>query len=116
MRVSPFLNERQTVANQVEALFKNKLKSELDVSFAQVALGEAQLLQEKAAGDVEAGEASLSAALGYHEQDHFELVDPDFFSTLPGDTNGYSNTAIIEFGCGCAFAEPVDAACVTAGN
>jgi outer membrane protein len=88
------LNTRQLFLDQVNALAANKLKSELDVSFAQVALGEAQLLQEKAAGDVEAGEASLSAALGYHEQDHFELVDPDFFSTLPGDISALIEAAL----------------------
>jgi outer membrane protein len=37
------VSERQTVANQVEALFKSKLKSELDFSFASVNLAEAKL-------------------------------------------------------------------------
>ena len=88
------LGTRQLLLDQVNALAANKLKSELDVSFAQVALGEAQLLQEKAEGDVEAGQASLSAALGYHEQHRFTLVDPDFSSALPSDISALIETAL----------------------
>ena len=36
------VNERQTVANQINELFKNKLKSELDLSFANVNLAQAK--------------------------------------------------------------------------
>ncbi len=36
--------ERQTVANQINEFFKNKLKSELDLSFANVNLAQAKLL------------------------------------------------------------------------
>jgi outer membrane protein len=38
------VSDRQTVAGQVGALFKNKLKSELDFSFANVNLAQAKLL------------------------------------------------------------------------
>ena len=38
------VNARQTVADQVGALFKSKLKSELDFSFASVNLAQAKLL------------------------------------------------------------------------
>ena len=38
------VSARQTVADQVEALFKNKLRSELDFSFASVNLAQAKLL------------------------------------------------------------------------
>jgi outer membrane protein len=88
------LQTRQLLLDQVNALAANKLKSELDVSFAQVALGEAQLLQEKAEGNVEAGQASLSAALGYHEEHHFDLVDPDIASVLPGDISALIEKAL----------------------
>jgi outer membrane protein len=88
------LHTRQLLLDQVKALAANKLKSGLDVSFAQVALGEAQLLQEKAEGDVEAGQASLSDALGYHEQHHFELFDPNLSSALPGDISALIEKAL----------------------
>jgi outer membrane protein len=81
------LNTRQLLLDQVNALAANKLKSQLDVSFAQVALGEAQLLQEKAEGDVEAAEASLSAALGDRELRRYTLVDPNLASALPDDVS-----------------------------
>jgi outer membrane protein len=59
------LDARQVLVNQVTALASHQLRSELDVSFAQVALDEVQLLQQKAEGDLEAAQANLAAALGY---------------------------------------------------
>src|SRR5208283_2547719 len=38
------VKDRQTVSDQVGALFKSKLKSELDLSFANVNLAQAKLL------------------------------------------------------------------------
>ncbi len=38
------VSARQTVADQVEALFKSKLRSQLDFSFANVNLAQAKLL------------------------------------------------------------------------
>ncbi len=57
--------DRQTVADQVGALFKNKLKSELDFSFANVNLAQAKLLLLDAQNNVNAALASLSAVLGF---------------------------------------------------
>jgi outer membrane protein len=59
------LRARQFLVDQVSALAAHKLRSELDVSFAQVALEEVRLLQQKAEGDAEAAQAALAAALGY---------------------------------------------------
>ena len=67
---------RQLVSDQVTELQKNKLKSGLDVSFANVDLAQAQLLQIQAQNDLDAALADLSAALGYSDQRTFSLVEP----------------------------------------
>ena len=66
---------RQLLLDQVTALATNKLRSELDVSFAQVALEEGRLLLQKAQNNMDAAMASLSTALGYHEFHQFQLVE-----------------------------------------
>ncbi len=72
---------RQTVAarkllvEQVTTLAKNQLKSELDVSFAEVSLEQAELLLQKAEGDVNGAMASLGAALGRRDTSTFILAD-----------------------------------------
>lgn len=66
---------RQLVADQVSTLAKNKLKSGLDVSFANVDLSQAQLLLVQAQNDLQASFADLSASLGYAEQKILQLVD-----------------------------------------
>ena len=48
------LSARQILVNQVTALASRQLRSELDVSFSEVAFQEARLLQQKAEGDADA--------------------------------------------------------------
>jgi outer membrane protein len=67
--------ERQTVADQVQALFNAKLKSSLDLSFAQVNLAQAKLLLLDAQNNNDAALASLSAVLGYPTLQHYDLVE-----------------------------------------
>jgi outer membrane protein len=69
------LETRQLLADQVTALATNKLRSELDVSFAQVELEQARLLLQKSRSDAAAAMATLSTALGYHEYHQFQLVE-----------------------------------------
>ena len=69
------LATRQLLGDQVTALATNKLRSELDVSFAQVQLQQARLLIEKAQNDADAGMATLSTALGFREFHEFQLVE-----------------------------------------
>ncbi|HEX4264780.1 MAG TPA: TolC family protein [Verrucomicrobiae bacterium] len=69
------LDTRQLLLDQVTVLASNKLKSELDVSFARVALEEGQLLLQRAQNNFEASLASLSTALGFREFRRFNLVE-----------------------------------------
>jgi outer membrane protein len=66
---------RQLVVDQVTALAQSKLKSTLDVSFANVNLSEAKLLLASAENDVQAASAALSTALGYPDQRVFTLSE-----------------------------------------
>lgn len=66
---------RQLVADQVSELAKNKLKSGLDVSFANVNLQQAKLLLVKAQNDLQSAFAELSQALGYQQERSFVLVE-----------------------------------------
>ncbi|HTY87486.1 MAG TPA: TolC family protein [Candidatus Acidoferrum sp.] len=66
---------RQLLLEQVAALATNKLRSDLDVSFAQVELEQARLLVQKSQNDADAAMANLSTALGFHEYHPFQLVE-----------------------------------------
>ena len=72
---------RQTLTDQVSALTSSKLRSDLDLSFAQVNLSQAKLLQLNARNDLDAARAALSAVLGYDRQMDIRLVDDE--ATLP---------------------------------
>jgi outer membrane protein len=63
------------VADQVTELAKSKLKSGLDVSFANVNLAEAKLLLAAAENSVQAAFAELSTAMGYEQQQAFDLAE-----------------------------------------
>lgn len=66
---------RQQVESQVDELAKNKLRSSLDLSFAQVNLSQAKLLELDAQNNVESTVAALTAVLGFDKQVRYELVD-----------------------------------------
>jgi len=69
------VNARQVVADQVGALAKNKLKSELDLSFANVNLAQAKLLLLDAQNNDKSALAGLSAVLGYSALQDWTLVE-----------------------------------------
>ncbi|WP_353070690.1 TolC family protein [Tunturiibacter gelidoferens] len=69
------VSARQTLTDQVSALTSSKLRSDLDLSFAQVNLSQAMLLQLNAQNDLDSAKAVLSAVLGYDKQMNFQLVD-----------------------------------------
>jgi len=79
------VKERQLVSDQVTALEQNKIKSGLDVSFANVDLAQAKLLLIQAQNDVESSFAQLSAALGYARERSFQLVEQPLPPAPPGD-------------------------------
>lgn len=82
------VNTRQTLADQVLALTKSNLKSTLDLSFAQVNLSEAKLLQLDAQNNLDASMASLDAVLGFQQQQVYKLVDStDTLPLPPADAN-----------------------------
>jgi len=69
------VDTRQLLLDRVSILAENKLKSELDVSFARVALEDGKLLLQKARNDFDSSMASLSTVLGLREQQYFNLVE-----------------------------------------
>lgn len=74
---------RQTLSDQVGVLFKNKLKSQLDFSFANVNLAQARLLLLDAENNENAALATLSAVLGYSDFHDFQPVDDTTPITSP---------------------------------
>ena len=77
------VSARQLVSNQVTALANSNLKSQLDVSFANVNLADAQLLLSQAQNAVQAAEAELAAALGLPGQVTFTLQPEPMPDLLP---------------------------------
>lgn len=86
---------RQTLADQVTALAKSKLKSELDVSFANVSLAQAKLAQSQAQNDVHAASAQLSEAMGYDDARDFQLVDEPGPDTAPPTLETMLKTGLV---------------------
>ncbi|HMD41411.1 MAG TPA: TolC family protein [Candidatus Acidoferrum sp.] len=74
---------RQTLAQKVQALTDAKLKSEIDLSFSKVELARAQLLLLEARNNHETSLASLSAILGYPDEQNFQLVEEASSVTPP---------------------------------
>ncbi|MBZ5680144.1 MAG: TolC family protein [Acidobacteriia bacterium] len=79
---------RQLLADQVSALTRSKLKSDLDLSFANVNLAQAKLLYLDALNNDKAAVAGLSAILGYPTLENFELVnDTEPLTPPPADVD-----------------------------
>jgi outer membrane protein len=68
---------RQSVEHQVEELAKSKLKSTLDLAFAQVNLSQAKLLQLDAQNNVDSTVAALTAVLGFDKPVRYELIEDE---------------------------------------
>jgi outer membrane protein len=77
------VSARQIFVDKIDALFRSKLKSEVDLSFAKVDLARAKLLQLQAQSNYQASLASLSALLGFSDQQNFELVEEPEQLTSP---------------------------------
>lgn len=79
--------ERQVVADQVTALVNNKLKSTLDLSFAQVNLAQAKLLLITTQNNVNKAFAQLTRALGAQNQQAYTLQDEPLPSAPPSSAD-----------------------------
>lgn len=66
---------RQTLVDKVQALTSAKLKSELDLSFAKVELARAKLLLLEARNNYQTSLATLSAILGFPNEQNFQLTE-----------------------------------------
>ena len=68
-------SERQLVSNQVTQMAANQLKSQLDVTFANVDLSQSQLLLIQAQNNLQASYADLTRALGFADQRTYNLME-----------------------------------------
>lgn len=80
---SETVSARQTMVDQIGALTKAKLKSDLDLSFAQVDLARGKLLLLEAQNGAMAALAQLSAVLGYSDVQNFAPVEEQFTIAPP---------------------------------
>ncbi|HLI63134.1 MAG TPA: TolC family protein, partial [Terriglobales bacterium] len=80
------VRERQVVSKQITTLYNNRLRSEVDVSFADANLAQAQLLLLDAQNNYQAALSMLSQVLGYPSQQQFELVETDTEIKPPPDS------------------------------
>ncbi len=86
---------RGSVEHQIDELTKNKLKSSLDLSFAQVNLSQARLLQLDAENNVNSTIAALTAILGFDKQVTYELTEENTqLPPPPPDVDVLINTAM----------------------
>ncbi len=69
------VSERQATADQVGALTKAKIRSDLDLSFADVQLSQSQLLLLDAENSQQAAMAALNNVLGSEQDTQYSLVD-----------------------------------------
>jgi outer membrane protein len=77
------LNTRQTFVDKIGALTNSKLKSDLDLSFANVDRARAQLQLLEARNNYEAALNDLSAILGYQDTQNFQPVEEPALETPP---------------------------------
>jgi outer membrane protein len=86
---------RQSVEHQVDELTKSKLKSNLDLSFAEVNLSQAKLLLLDAQNNVDSTVAALTAVLGFDKQVQYELTEENTQPPAPPpDVDVLINTAL----------------------
>ncbi len=74
---------RHATESQVNQMTQNKLRSTLDLSFADVNLSQSQLLQLDAQNNADATMATLDAVLGLDHETPFELVDDSAQTNAP---------------------------------
>ncbi len=86
---------RQTTETQVDQMTQNKLRSTLDLSFADVDLSQAKLLQLNAQDNSDASMAILDSVLGLdHEVDYKLIEDADQPAAPASDFNSLVQIAL----------------------
>ncbi len=85
---------RQTFLDQVTALASNKLRSDLDVSFARVNVEDARLLLSKAQNDLQADFTLLANLMGSTEPKAYRLVEEPLPSALSTHASEYVQQAL----------------------
>jgi len=88
------VSARQLVSDQITALFHSQLKSQLDVSFANVNLADAQLLLAQAQNDLKSAEADLAAAIGLSAPTSFSLSEEAVPDALPDRVDTFVQRAL----------------------
>ena len=79
--------QRQATVDQVGALTKAKIRSDLDLSFANVQLSQAQLLLLDAENNAQAAMASLNNVLGSEQDRQYTLVNETNGNPAPAPDN-----------------------------
>ncbi len=69
------VDSRSLIRKQIQALVDSQLRSTLDLQFAEVAVGDAQVGAARLEGELTAAEAVLSTTLGYPGPKKFALQD-----------------------------------------
>jgi outer membrane protein len=85
---------RQVFLDQVSALATNKLRSDLDVSFARVNVEEGKLLLSKAQNDLQAAFAQISNLMGMREPKTFRLVEQPMPAELSTNVSQFVQQAL----------------------
>ncbi|MEO8373421.1 MAG: TolC family protein, partial [Candidatus Solibacter sp.] len=88
------VDARKLVADQVGALAESKLKSTLDVSFANVNLAEARLLLSQAENELKNSETDLATAMGLPNERAFELTEEAMPGPMPDKVDELLRTAM----------------------
>jgi len=88
------VSARQLLADQVTTLAQNNLRSQLDVSFADVNVADARLLLLAAQNDLLDAYAQLARALGTDQPVEYQLTDEPLPASLPTDPNALVAQAV----------------------
>lgn len=88
------VDTRQTLVNQVSELYKNKLKSQVDLSFVQVNLSDAKLMLIRAQDRLLTAYASLAQTLGTQQATTYKLSDQPMPPDPPPSPDGLITQAL----------------------
>jgi len=86
--------ERQTFLDQVTAMVSNRLKSEIDLSFAKVNLEDGKLLLSKAQNDSQAAYAQLANLMALREPKTYHLVEEPMPPALATNVSEFVQQAL----------------------